>query len=192
MWNELKSDPSRKKELEYFNQLSVKDYERYNRELAEYNEKVKNDAGNPSKELERLRSMEADIQQKIKILEIKIGSQKRESETYSDRDSHRERGDRGDRERDNQNRDSHRERGDRDSHRERGDRERDIQNRDSHRERSDRERDIQNRDSHRENRENQCKKEIDMNALLKKIQSEKNSKPKQNSKKYYSDSDEDF
>ena len=50
MWNELKTNPSKRRELEYYNNLAKKDVERYNREIAIYNEENKEEILKKQKE----------------------------------------------------------------------------------------------------------------------------------------------
>ena len=104
LWAELKNNPSKKREVEYFNSLAAKDSERYNREISLYREQNKEIikekkekeklAVKQSKQLERLKKNERKIQEQMRELESIVQSQpirkKRASRTQS-RDDDQER-----------------------------------------------------------------------------------------------------
>lgn len=82
MWNNLKDDPSKKRELQYYLNLAQKDSERYDREITAYREKnkealllmksQKKEEIKIAKKLEKLRSEEKKIQEQMRSLESKI------------------------------------------------------------------------------------------------------------------------
>jgi hypothetical protein len=82
LWNSFKDNPSKKRELDYYNKLAEKDAERYQREIAIYREKNKEvirankeeakQANKQAKQLQKLRRDEQRIQEKMRELESKV------------------------------------------------------------------------------------------------------------------------
>ena len=82
LWNNLKNDPSKKRELQYYLSIAQKDSERYEREIEIYREQNREislinkakqkDEKKINKQLEKLRRDEQRIQVKMRELEQKI------------------------------------------------------------------------------------------------------------------------
>ena len=95
LWNNLKNDPSKKRELQYYLGLAQKDSERYEREIGIYREQnreisilnkaKKSEEKKINKQLEKLKRDEQRIQEKMRELEQKI-SQPVDTERVFSRD----------------------------------------------------------------------------------------------------------
>ena len=95
LWNNLKNDPSKKRELQYYLSLAQKDSERYEREIGIYREQnreisilnkaKKSEEKKINKQLEKLKRDEQKIQEKMRELEQKI-SQPVDTERVFSRD----------------------------------------------------------------------------------------------------------
>ena len=191
LWNNLKEDPSKKRELDYYFGLADKDSERYDREYEIYKEKnrealnlnrvKRREEINTSKILGRLKLEEQKIQEKIREIEAQLFKKKDYS---SDRVSQPRREDfeqsqprREDFERSQPRREDTR-----------------VSSSSSQPRRDDR----VSSQPRREDSQQQRKKEIDMNVLLQKIQNERkqtSSKPRNDTpsaSEYSSESDNDL